>query len=125
MSTDFKTPEKKVAGYGANRSGLGHWVQQKFTAITNLVCTLWFLYALLFHDLGSYEGAVTFFSNPINAAFAGLSVASVFFHAKLGLTMVCEDYISAKCKLTVALVAINIFCYGGAALCIASLIAIL
>ncbi len=125
MNADFRTPQKKVSGYGSNRSGLSHWVQQKFTAIINLLCSLWFVNALIFNNLSSYSVALKFFQHPVNAAFAGLTVCSVFYHAKLGLTMVCEDYISSKCKLIFALLVVNIFCYGGIALCVFSLVRVL
>lgn len=125
MQADFKSPYKKATGAGSNRAGLSHWVAQKFTAVANVVLTLFFFLALLGGDFDSRVSAIAFFRHPVNCGLTAFMIGSVFYHAKLGLTMVAEDYISCKAGLVGALTAVNLLCYGGAAICLVSLISLL
>ena len=53
---DFKTNTKKVYGLGSAHSGTHHWIQQKFTAIFNIILVAWLL-CILTHipSMGYYE----------------------------------------------------------------------
>ncbi len=109
--SEYVTALKKVRGLGSAKSGVHHWIAQRFTAILNIILSIW-----LFCILGSvtdmdYNASYAYMSEPMNAIFALLFIVSSLYHAKLGLQIVIEDYIHCKCKKIAALIALNAVVY--------------
>ncbi len=109
--SEYVTALKKVRGLGSAKSGVHHWIAQRFTAILNIILSIW-----LFCVLGQvtdmdYNASYAYMSEPVNAIFALLFITSSLYHAKLGLQIIIEDYIHCKCKKIGALIALNTIVY--------------
>ncbi len=105
----------KVRGFGSSRHGPHHWLMQRFTAAGNLLLGMYLVFAFLMLPDFTYPVIAAWVSSPVQAIAVALFVISTFWHARLGLQVVVEDYIhEAGSKFAVMLV-LNLACFGGAA----------
>jgi succinate dehydrogenase / fumarate reductase membrane anchor subunit len=90
---DYRTPVARARGLGSAKSGTGHFWYQRVTAIFLAALTPWILgmlVALAGAEIGHVQATL---AKPINAVPMALFVISLFWHAKLGVQVVIEDYI--------------------------------
>lgn len=110
----------KVRGLGPAHEGAHHWLVQRFTAIGNLVLMAWLIGSIAWlPDLG-YETVSTWLARPIPATAMILLVISTFWHARLGLQVLIEDYVESAGTRFACLAALNLAVIGGAAFAIFS-----
>jgi succinate dehydrogenase / fumarate reductase membrane anchor subunit len=101
-----QTPIGRVRGLGAAREGVGHWKLQRLTAIANVPLVFWFVFSAMALAGSGYEQVRAWLASPISASLMILLIVSVFYHARLGVQVVIEDYVhqeGAKLALLVAL----------------------
>lgn len=93
---DLRTPLKRARNIGSGKSGTGHWWWQRVTAILLALLAPW-LVGLLVSFVGVDGGLVrATVARPWNAiAFAAFAIAA-FWHAKLGVQVVIEDYVHTR-----------------------------
>ncbi|WP_086617253.1 succinate dehydrogenase, hydrophobic membrane anchor protein [Erythrobacter tepidarius] len=105
----------RVRGLGAAHHGAHHWLVQRFTAVGNLVLMSWLLVSLVM--LGDYGHATItkWLAHPFNATAMILLVFSLFWHARLGLQVLIEDYLHDTGTKFGALLALNLATIGGGA----------
>ena len=110
--TDFRTPLSKVRGFGSAVDGTGHFVKQRGSAIALAVLVLWFIVAAI--RLGGLEYGATqaWLAEPYHAIMMLLFVITAFYHARLGLQTVVEDYVHHELSKMATLLAINFACIG-------------
>ena len=108
MSASLRNPLQRVRGLGSAKSGTHHWIIQRLTAVGLLPLTAWFLYSVVGLVGGEYADARTFVAQPWNAGLLAMFVLLLFYHAKLGIQVVIEDYVHTR-GVEVALHLINIF----------------
>lgn len=90
----MRTPLGRVRHHGASGEGTGHFVGQRVSAIALLVLATWFiLNVALTMDGPTYVEAIDFISAPVNAVGTVLLIVIVFYHMRLGMQVVIEDYI--------------------------------
>lgn len=89
----IRTPAGNVRGLGSAKEGAGHFIKQRVTAIALIVLVPTFLVSLLCAVQGGYEGAVDYVSNPFVAVLLLLTTGTAFYHMRLGVQVVIEDYI--------------------------------
>ena len=109
------TPLGRVRGLGASHHGTGHWLQQRLTALGNVLLVTWLLVSLLRLPLGDHAAVHRWASNPTVALALILLVISVFWHFRLGLQVLIEDYVHGEAMRLLAIVALNFYAIGGAA----------
>jgi succinate dehydrogenase / fumarate reductase, membrane anchor subunit len=98
------TPLKNVRGLGSAKSGTDHFWHQRLTALANLPLMIFFVWFIVAH-LGSDRSAiVTSLKNPLIAIAMLLTLASVFWHMRLGMQVVIEDYVTSHSKKFLALI---------------------
>ncbi|PAL21374.1 succinate dehydrogenase, hydrophobic membrane anchor protein [Sphingopyxis sp. GW247-27LB] len=105
----------RVRGLGPSHHGTGHWLQQRFTALGNLLLVTWFVVSLLRLPLTDHGAVTRWASNPTVALGLILMVASVFWHLRLGLQVMIEDYVHGEATRLLSLVILNFYAIGGAA----------
>ncbi len=105
----------RVRGLGSAKHGSHHWLMQRITALGNVVLGIWLFVSLLLGDFSSYSAARGWVADPLVALPLMLFLVSVFYHLKLGLQVLIEDYVHGEAARLVALVALNFFVFAGAA----------
>jgi succinate dehydrogenase / fumarate reductase membrane anchor subunit len=111
----------RVRGLGSAKHGAQHWWHQKLTAGTNFLLIVWLLASIA--TLPSYDhGTVRLWLHSAWAAIPmALLIASVFYHFRLGLQVVIEDY-SHKESRFVLTVLVNVFTLATAGTAIFSIL---
>ncbi len=104
----FLTPAKAARGLGSAKSGTAHHIRQRVSAVALVVLVPWFLYAVIRAALGGYEAALAWVAQPLNALLLILTAAAAFYHMRLGMQVVIEDYIG-KAGTRAALLVLNSF----------------
>ncbi|MEM6627289.1 MAG: succinate dehydrogenase, hydrophobic membrane anchor protein [Pseudomonadota bacterium] len=94
MSNSMRTPLGQVRGLGSAKEGVNHFIGQRVTAIALIFLVPWFLYSLIGAARGGYEGATAWISSPLNAILILLATGAAFYHMRLGMQTVIEDYIA-------------------------------
>lgn len=105
----------QVRGLGPSHHGTGHWLQQRLTALANILLVPWFVFSLIRLPLGDHGAVVRWASNPTVALALILLVASIFWHLRLGLQVLIEDYVHGEATRLLSLVILNFYAIGGAA----------
>jgi len=119
---EFRTPIAKVRGLGAARAGLGHWKMQRLTAISNVLLVLWFMFSAMALSGRGYEQVRAWLASPLTASLMVLLIISTFYHARLGLQVVVEDYVHHEGLKMASLVAIVLVVLALAVACIVAVL---
>lgn len=77
-----------------DESAVAHWKWQRRTALVLVPLSLWLLFSLIRHIGASYQQAYDWVANPVVAVLLIIFISALFFHAKLGLQVIIEDYIA-------------------------------
>lgn len=111
----------RVRGLGSAKHGPHHWLLQRMTAVGNLLLVLWFVFSLA--ALPGYDHATVtaWLASPIVAVPMMLLVVSVFWHFRIGMQVMMEDYVHDDALKLLSLVLLNIWAIGGAALALFSI----
>ncbi len=106
----------KVRGLGSAQEGAHHWIIQRVTAVGNLALIGWLLISLL--RLPNYEHSllIGWLSSPLVAVPMMLMLVSIFWHLRLGLQVLIEDYVPDHGMKFGLIILLNFFAIGGAAL---------
>lgn len=93
MQPDFRTPLKRAIGLGSAKDGTGHFLWQRVTAIALVLFGAYLIGILLGLGGADYDRARAIVANPLNAAILVALLIAAFWHAKLGLQVIIEDYV--------------------------------
>ena len=89
----YRNPLEVARNHGSAGSGVGHWWAQRFSAILLVPLTVWLVWSLSVLTGAGYAEAREWLQGPWNAMMALLLVGATFYHARLGLQVVIEDYV--------------------------------
>ena len=98
----------RVRGLGAAHEGTHHWWRQRLTAGANIALFAWLLISLVRltgHDLASVR---LWLASPWVAIPMALLVLNAFYHLRLGLQVVIEDYQHDETRV-VLMVLLNLY----------------
>ena len=85
------------------------WILQRISALMVAPLILWFLISLISLSTGDYNSVINFFSKPLFLFLTIILLITGFFHAKIGLSEIYEDYIQDEKIKNVANKVLNIF----------------
>ena len=111
----------RVRGLGPAKEGTHHWWHQRLTAGSNLVLMLWFVLSLALLPAYDWPTLSGWLASPWAAVPMILLVISTFYHFRLGLQVVIEDYQHDESRV-VLLVLLNFFTAAVAATAIFSIL---
>ena len=105
----------EVRGLGSAHHGAGHWVLMQATSAGALItCAYLAISFLLLPDL-SYA-TVSGWLQGLGPSFAlALLIVAVFWHSRLGLQVLIEDYVDHPGRRFAALLVVNLAAFAGAA----------
>jgi succinate dehydrogenase / fumarate reductase, membrane anchor subunit len=108
MNSSYRTPLAKARGLGSAKEGVGHFIQQRVSALALIVLVPWFVISAVLAVPAGYEGARQWMAQPWNAIALILLSGAAFFHMRLGMQVVIEDYIHGH-GMKQALLILNTF----------------
>ena len=97
----------KIFGPSPKLSGSHHWWWQRLSAISLIPLSLWFVFSILSHLNSNYTEVVQWMESTSVSCLLLLFFCAVFYHAKLGLEVIAEDYIHNPSALKVSMILIK------------------
>ena len=107
----LRTPIAHAKGLGSAKEGVSHWWAQRVTALALVPLTLWFVVSVIGLTDADHATAAAWLASPVRAALAVLFLAVLFYHAKLGMQVVIEDYVHHEGTKTAALLLVTFAIY--------------
>ena len=118
MAKSFRTPLGRVRGLGSAKAGVEHWWMQRVTAVALVPLALLFAAYLIMLTGSDYPTLHDVMSRPTASMIAALFVVALFWHLKLGLQVIIEDYVHDEWTKTISILAANFACIFVAVACI-------
>lgn len=113
----------RVRGLGSAKEGAHHWWQQRLAAAANILLVSWFVISIARLPGYEYATVVRWLASPWVAVPMVLLVISVFYHFRLGLQVVIEDYQHDASRIALMLL-LNLFTLASAAIAIFAILKI-
>ena len=104
----------RVRGLGSAKHGGEHWLKQRTTAVSNLLLTIWFLVSLLLMPNFDQATLSQWLTQPIAAVPMMLLLLSIFWHVRLGLQVMIEDYVHDDALKFGEMTLLNFYVLAGA-----------
>lgn len=106
--SSLRTPLARVRGLGSSRNGVHHWWLQRLSAVILVPLVLWFAVSLLSVAHADHATMKAWVSRPFNTALLVVLLTTMFWHARLGLQVVIEDYVHEELVKLGVLLAMNL-----------------
>ena len=88
-----RTPLNIVRGLGSAKDGTNHWWHQRVTAVALVpLVAIFAIYVIALTGADRATVAETI-GHPVGAGIALLLIAAMYYHLKLGIPVVVEDYV--------------------------------
>ena len=120
----METPLSRVRGLGSARSGAHHWWLERLSSVAALVLFVWFIVSILRLPSLNYASVTGWLAQPLAAVPMLLLIVTTFWHLKMGLQVIVEDYVHEEGLKLFAIVLLNFFAIGGGALAFFSVLKI-
>lgn len=104
----------RVRGLGSAKHGAHHWWTQRLTAAANLILLPWFIASLVMLPAYDYATMAAWMGSAWVAIPLVLLIANLFYHIRLGLQVVIEDYQHGETRIVLMLL-LNAFVFIAAA----------
>ncbi|WP_267382017.1 MULTISPECIES: succinate dehydrogenase, hydrophobic membrane anchor protein [unclassified Sphingomonas] len=104
----------RVRGLGSAHAGAHHWWHQRLTAGGNLFLMIWLIVSIARMPGYDYTSVHGWLHSTWAAVPMLLLILSVFYHFRLGLQVVIEDYQHDEARVA-AMVVLNLFTLATAA----------
>lgn len=91
--TRMETPLGRVRGLGSAEAGAEHWWHERLTSIAAFLLFVWFIASLLRLPDLDHRTVALWLSSPLAAVPMILLIAATFWHLKMGLQVIVEDYV--------------------------------
>ena len=93
MAGEMSTPLKHVRGFGAAKSGTGHFWRQRLTAVANVPLTIGFVFIVVGLLGRNHAAVVQILGSPLVAVIMLLFIVSITTHMRIGMQVIIEDYV--------------------------------
>ena len=119
---NLRHPLKRARGLGSAKDGTGHFIIQRITAIALVFLSIYavvLVVSMIGSDFAEVRRTV---ANPWNATFLVAFLIATFWHAKLGMKVIIEDYVHTPWLAATSQLAVIFICVLAA---IASVLAVI
>ncbi len=110
--SNLRTPLSQVKGLGSAKEGTDHFWMQRLTAIGLIPLVVWIAFSVARLPSMSQGDIQAWLSSPFSAVMMTLFLIAAFWHAKMGLQVVIEDYVGNHAVRTVAIIAVTLICFA-------------
>ena len=114
----IRTPLARVRGLGSAKQGVRHFWHQRVTALALIPLVIWFVWALTSHVGADYQTVRAWLSTPLTTILMLFLIIACFYHMRLGVQVVIEDYIHSEPGRLALLVLNSFVAYGLGIACI-------
>lgn len=90
---DLRHPLKRARGLGSAKDGTHHFIVQRITAVALVFLTIYVVWLVLSLVGDDYTAVRATVARPWNATLLVAFLVASFWHAKLGLQVIVEDYV--------------------------------
>jgi succinate dehydrogenase membrane anchor subunit len=112
---NMETPLGRVRGLGPSGEGAHHWWHERLTSVATLLLLVWLFVSLLRLPSLDHGTLVEWLSQPLAAVPMLLLILAAFWHLKLGLQVVIDDYVHDEGNRFFAILLLNFAAVAGAA----------
>ena len=106
---DLRSPLSRVKGLGSAKDGTHHFWHQRLTSLLLVPLVLWLGFSLAAMPV-DHATLVDWVGQPLVTIALVLLIGTVFYHAKLGLQVVIEDYVASHSRRTLTLLLSSFLC---------------
>lgn len=117
----YRDPMKRARGLGSGKAGTAHFWWQRVTAVALALLVPWLLGTLVSFVGADHASVQATLARPYNAILFASFALALFWHARLGVQVVIEDYVHGRALEIALQLLVILACAAGA---IASLYAI-
>lgn len=103
----LRTPLSQVKGLGSAKEGTSHFWVQRLTAIALIPLVIWLCFSVASLPDMDYLAVREWLASPSTSIMMVLFIMVAFFHSRLGLQMIIEDYVGGHAARTVAIIAVT------------------
>jgi len=104
---NLRTPLSEVKGLGSAKEGTSHFWSQRLTAIALVPLVLWLCFSIAALPGTDYLSVREWLSSPLTSIMLVLFIVVAFYHSRLGLQVIIEDYVGGHAVRTVAIIAVT------------------
>ena len=108
----METPLAEARGLGSAQEGAENWWHERLSSVATLLLFVWLLVSLLRLPGLDHPMVVEWLSSTLNASAMLLLIVSTFWHIKLGLQVVIEDYVHEEGNKAFLLLLLNFVVVG-------------
>lgn len=87
------TPLGRARGLGAAHAGAHHWGLERATSVATLLLLVWLAVSLIRLPALDHQTVTEWLKAPLVATPMLLLIVALFWHLKMGLIVVVEDYV--------------------------------
>ena len=104
----LRTPLAKARGLGSAKDGTHHFWLQRLTAVALIPLTVWFALSIASLATAGQAEVLAWMKSPLSAILMLSFVMAGFWHMKLGLQVVIEDYVHTESTKITCLILNNL-----------------
>ena len=111
---DLRSPMKRATGRGSAKEGTHHFIVQRISAVALVFLVPWLVWLLITLIPADYFTVRATLAQPVNAVLLLSLLLMMFWHARLGLQVVIEDYVHKAIPNIIAQLLVWFACMLGA-----------
>ncbi len=104
----LRTPLARARGLGSAKGGTHHFWLQRLTAIALVPLTIWFALSIASLATADLPAVLAWMRSPLSAVLMLSFLLAGFWHMKLGLQVVIEDYVHGEWRKIACLILNNL-----------------
>ncbi|MBK1690569.1 succinate dehydrogenase, hydrophobic membrane anchor protein [Ectothiorhodospira mobilis] len=91
--SSLRSPLGRALGQGSTGEGAHHWWLMRLSSVAMVPLMLWLMFSLAALAGADHATVTAWLAFPLNTTLMILAVATLFFHANMGLQVIIEDYV--------------------------------